>query len=146
MKFLARNSGEIIQTKWKLFRHGRSSASSLFEASHPVSPISRNRLDTAPAHAQSGRADNARADCGPRSLLVSPVSPTPYRLTPSHPSHPSQGKFCDCACAGAVSSLLREMSKLQNCIALHRRTTRAYYTHVGNAGVHTPNPYKLTTN
>ena len=31
MKFLARNSGEIIQTKWKLFRHGRSSASSLFE-------------------------------------------------------------------------------------------------------------------
>ena len=38
------------------------------------------KLNTAPAHAQSGRAD-----CGPRSLLVSPVSPTPGRLTPSHP-------------------------------------------------------------
>jgi hypothetical protein len=35
--------------------------------------------DSIPRNAQSGRAD-----CGPRSLLVSPISPTPGRLTPSH--------------------------------------------------------------
>ena len=56
--------------------------------------ISRNRLDTAPAHAQSGRADNVPTAVP--GLYWSHRSHRPHTVSPRlTPSHPSQGKFWD---------------------------------------------------